>query len=126
MDRAGGENFEYRYQWGDDRAMAIDALAEIADDRSIRILVKALQLESWTLRRRVVRALERVGKPAVPYLIESLESGLWYVREGAAIALGSIGDPGAIEPLIKLLGDSNRSVVEMAKKSINQISIRHG
>ncbi|MFC2075998.1 HEAT repeat domain-containing protein [candidate division KSB1 bacterium] len=115
----------YEMQWSNDKVMAVDALARIGDERAIDLLVKALSLESWHLRNRVVKALESVGKPAVERLIKSLKSGQWYVREGASVALGNIGDVRAIEPLLELLSDKNRSVTEAAKKAISQISSRH-
>jgi HEAT repeat protein len=52
--------------------------------------------------------LGRLGaeaRPAVPLLVECLGDGDWLVRRQAAEALGPIGDPVAIEPLIVVVED---------------------
>jgi HEAT repeat protein len=125
MENQSNDREVNEIQWSNEKVMAVDALARIGDKQSIGLLVKALSLESWHLRNRIVKALESVGEPAVDPLIASLKSGQWYVREGASVALGNIGEVRAIEPLLELLSDKNRSVTEAAKKAIGKISSRH-
>ena len=55
--------------------------------------------------------LVRIGTPAVPGLIESLESPRFQARRLAARGLGRIGDSRAIEPLGRLLQDDRNFVV---------------
>ena len=43
------------------------------------------------------------------------------VRRGAAEALGQLGDPRAVEPLIKALGDFDGSVCESAAKALGEL-----
>ena len=46
----------------------------------------------------------------------------WYVRQSAAIALGQIKDPRAVEPLIAvLLGDKNPDARQYAARSLGEI-----
>ena len=59
---------------------------------------------------RAYAALElgRLGeeaRPAAPLLVDCLGDGDWLVRRQAAEALGPIGDPVAVEPLIKMVED---------------------
>ena len=56
-------------------------------------------------RKQLVEALGAVGTPAVPLLIQALGDWDEDVRRAAAEALGAIGDPRAVPPLIKALGD---------------------
>lgn len=51
-------------------------------------------------RDYAVSALVRIGQPAVPLLIGALGAESSLVRENAARALGGIGDPRAVEPLV--------------------------
>jgi len=65
-------------------------------------LIQAL-LKDETDQAIAVELLVRIGKPAVEPLIQALERKDWAMRQGAAEALGKIGDIRAIEPLIKSL-----------------------
>jgi HEAT repeat protein len=56
-------------------------------------------------RKQLVKALGKVGVPAVPPLIQALGDGDWHVREAACRALGAIGDRQAVPPLIQALRD---------------------
>ena len=56
------------------------------------------------LKRRLVEAFGAAGAPAVPALIQALGDSGWEVRRAAAEALGAIGDPQAVPPLIQALG----------------------
>jgi len=55
-------------------------------------------------------ALRKIGRPAVPLLIETLKDESDSVRGAAAPVLGDIGDSAAIEPLASALNDEAESV----------------
>ncbi len=59
---------------------------------------------------QAVKALVKIGKPAVEPLIARLTSEDWIVRGYAVAALGGIEDPRAVKPLITALKDENRVV----------------
>jgi HEAT repeat protein len=63
------------------------------------------------------------ARPAVPALIEALDSPNALVRQNAALALGSIGPDarGAVEGLTKLLHDEEWSVRRQAAMSLGKI-----
>ncbi len=62
-----------------------------------------------------------LGRPAVSELLEALEDELWVVREAAAQALGLIGDPRAIEPLLrKAKADRDMGVRESCIKALGE------
>ena len=103
------------------RSAAIEALARIKDPRAISPLLSALGIsEKSEARQAAVEALIDIGKPAVPELIETLES-LYsgdHARALAAGILGKIGDPRALDPLRKALDDPNEIVRNYAEKAL--------
>jgi HEAT repeat protein len=108
------------------RSSAADALGEIGDSRAVEPLVAALDVTDWSVHRRVAAALDKlawspdrgaagatywaargvsnkcveIGASAVKPLIAALDDEDWKVRNAAAEALGRIGDPSAVTPLI--------------------------
>jgi HEAT repeat protein len=78
----------------------IDALGLIADPRAVDLLVRALDYWEIDVRKAARTALGRIGEPAVLPLLGVLrDSPSIYAIQ----ALGRIGDPRAIEPLVELL-----------------------
>lgn len=75
---------------------------------SIPLLVKALlnpgQKVAWP---RIIRAMPRIGKPAVNPLVVALAVENQDVRQNLIHALGEIGYPLAVPHLRKVLGDAN-------------------
>ena len=64
----------------------------------------------WIAKERAAIALGACrARRAVPALTELLKEGDWGVRASAAYALGRIGDPSSVEPLIEVLKDPNSS-----------------
>ncbi|MDP8254053.1 MAG: HEAT repeat domain-containing protein, partial [Candidatus Kaelpia aquatica] len=62
------------------------------------------------VERGLIEALSYIGEPAVDPLIEALSDEDHQVREGAAKALGDIGDLRAVDPLIEALSDEDHQV----------------
>jgi len=121
------------------------------DERFIRTLLKGLNAPDAQIRKRVVEALgQKKERDAVQPLIAALKDYDVGVRQSAAKALGEIGDDAAIEPLIKMLreyeitrqnaadalvafgnasctplirilGDKNPAVREMANEALKQL-----
>lgn len=61
-------------------------------------------------RWQYAEALEKVGKPAVEYLIHALKDRDKWVRYVAADALGNIGDPCCADELVIALTDEDQDV----------------
>jgi HEAT repeat protein len=71
-------------------------------------ITKGLCSEVPADRAYAAAGLGRLGAeagPAVPLLVDCLGDGDWLVRRQAAEALGPIGDPVAVEPLIEVVAD---------------------
>jgi HEAT repeat protein len=128
---------------------AVGAVEEIGGERAEAVLLKVLHRNAspWPVRRKAAQALSRsswrpagetegilaavalqrwnevsgFGKAAVEPLLTLLEDADSSMREGAAGALGAIGDLRAIEPLIAVLGDVNSSVRAAAAHALGDI-----
>jgi len=94
----------------DVRWKAAIALGEIGDPRAIEPLIILLCDEDRFVKSHAALALGAIGEPAVNPLIRVLREGDGNLRWGAAIALGKIRDPRAIEPLIRALADKYENV----------------
>ncbi|MBI4614510.1 MAG: HEAT repeat domain-containing protein [Planctomycetes bacterium] len=78
---------------------AVKGLGKIGTERSVESLVGLLGTVPDFLARFVARALARIGKPAVEPLVDALaDEGKRY---WAIVALGEIGDPRAVLPLME-------------------------
>ena len=112
----------------DFRLKAIDILGMIGGSRTTESLILVLakhpkgekKLDGlYQFRERYVdedihyavrRALQNIGEPALSVLIDSLESKNEMIRLGSARALGLLGDPRSVEPLIIATRDDNEKV----------------
>lgn len=112
---------ELRHRDPDEKQEWIRQLAEQPTNGSVDVLLDVLKQESWYLRDQAARALATIGEPVVDRLIEMLEVGLWYTRSSAASALGRMGLPVAAAPLVDLLRDPNRTVRDAARDALVQI-----
>ena len=99
-----------RHHDDDVRWKAAIALGEIGDPRAIDPLIMLLCDEDRFVKSHAALALGAMGEPAVIPLLRALREGDGNLRWGAAIALGKIHDPRAIEPLIHALADKYENV----------------
>lgn len=81
----------------------VHALAKIADERVIELLIRALASEDDKVFHDAFYGLLNIGKVAVKPLIECLEDEK--LRQPAAWLLGAIGDVQAVKPLINALNE---------------------
>lgn len=85
---------------------------------------KLLDREGYPLERQAaVTELARYpGQPTVTALMRALRDINPYVRERAAVALGNLGDPRAIRPLIDMLGYSETGRAAVAARALEKIT----
>lgn len=96
------------------RYIAAWALGEINDPRALDALIAALEDPDTEVRKYATRSLIKFNKAAVDPLVRALGS-LPHRAQGAAIlALGDIGDPRALEPLLTQAQGGNRAEVFLA------------
>jgi HEAT repeat protein len=94
---------ELRTDQGIEQRRTIEALNEIGDP-AVAALIDALKNDDWHVRLGAARALVSIGDPAMDRLIRALRSSSSpAVQMGAAAALGKIGNPCAVDPLVDAL-----------------------
>ena len=102
------------------KILAARALGELGDIRSSPALIDALKTKDKRLKVFIVNALIKMGKDAVPSLLEALDNNSkWSVRAGVAEALGGIKDKRAEELLLKKIKDQSKSVRYAAINALN-------
>ena len=94
---------------------------EISNGSAVPTLIAALKNRDY-MGARVAVALEEIGKPAVPALVDALtQSRKDTHRYSAAELLGKIGDKSAVRALCDALKDKDEYVRGNAAKSLGQI-----
>jgi len=106
------------------RSRAAYALGEIGADAGVAVpaLIKILK-DDEEARSWVAKSLGRIGKPAVPVLIEALNNEEKEVRQAAVYALKIIGPDAkaAVPALIESLDDEDKEVRNAVVKALNRI-----
>jgi HEAT repeat protein len=100
------------------REGAVQALEKIRDTRAIDPLIEALK---DTNRKRVSDALRSIGPAAFEPLIEALKNDDSRIRMGAAMVLGEMKNPAAMDDLVKTAKDKDPLVRQFAKSAIYMI-----
>lgn len=112
--------------YSDIRGVAAIALAKL-DGKGKKTLIDIMHDNNsdFEIKWRVILACEYLKEPAGQDIINALISYLndsnERIRLSAALTLGAIGDSKAIQPLKKLLKDSNENISNAAKESINKL-----
>jgi len=103
-----------------DAAMALGVLG---DERAIGPLIALMQKpdDQHCVDSAAAMGLNRLGRTAVPALLDVLQNGANLARRLAADVLGGIGDKRAVEPLTGLLCDSDKDVRIVAVEALAQI-----
>ncbi|NLM29020.1 MAG: HEAT repeat domain-containing protein [Methanomicrobiales archaeon] len=87
---------------------AIKAIGDIGAP-AVGPLMQALTAVDDDARWTVAMALARIGNGAMEPLIEIIRTAEDGITNPAVWALGEIGDPGVVDPLVTVLQDSHRS-----------------
>jgi HEAT repeat protein len=81
-------------------------------------LIERLRSKDGTERERARKKLEKLGRPAVPYLIDMLSDRVQHVRWEACKALGNITDSTAATALVDALSDESVEVRWLAAEGL--------
>lgn len=109
-----------------EREEAVYELVKMRDPRVVKALIQALKDEDYEVRKAVSSVLPGIVHRGVKAFIEALEDPDRGVQLYAISVLGSIGDPRAIEPLIKLQSRGDRVIAIRTQMALNQIARKHG
>jgi hypothetical protein len=90
-------------------------------EKAVPQMITKLRTEDARERHTVEDIFKGIGDPAVPYLIEALNTDNLYQLRLAATCLGKIGNKAATEPLIKLFNYSDYTVQAAAVTAVGEI-----
>ena len=110
------------------RQAAAKALGNTAHPAAVPYLMEALHDSFWWYEREyaavdLLHAIEKMNGAALDPLIHALQDKEGTVRKFAAILLGKLGDPRAIEPLSMTLYDMHHDVGRAAAESLAKFGV---
>lgn len=113
------------------RSSVAESLGKIGDAKAVGPLTKAMEDRVFVVRTTAIKALGKIGKPAVESLIEGLKNSDENVRMYAAMGLGEIRDIRTVEPLIEALrlktrlggaeGSAARALAEIGEPAVEPL-----
>ncbi|MGF1590074.1 MAG: HEAT repeat domain-containing protein [Pleurocapsa sp.] len=100
----------------------VENLAEVTDTAAIPTLVEVLGFNNPGAAVAAVDGLIKIGEPVVPYLLKNLDSYNYGARAWATRVFAGIGDPAALDLLLKAaVSDFSQSVRRAAAKGLGGI-----
>jgi len=103
------------------RELAADRLGQMKGEIVSQLLIRFLSHGDIGTRNLAAEILVRIGRPAVPPLIEAIDNDDHDVRKFVVDVLGLIKDDAAVEPLCGRLFDENPNVVCSAAEALGEI-----
>jgi HEAT repeat protein len=105
------------------RQCAALGLGSKPDESATRALVGALSDEDGMVCSLAVRALTAIGRPAVPFLIETVQSGPQSARIQALRALSDIRDHRAIPVMMQVMDEHSALLQYWAKEGLERLGL---
>lgn len=109
----------------DFRSKAAEALGELQEVQAIEPLTAILKDNDKFVRFQAAFALVRIdvkkASPAIPVFFEAIEKSYEWGHSKAIEALGKIGDPRAIEPLLTALKKQRRDSLRLTEDALKKI-----
>jgi len=105
------------------RQCAALGLAATADESAIQPLVEALSDKDSMTGSLVMNALIKIGKPAVPALLESMQSKVQSARILALRALAEIKDHRAIPVMMQVMDEESVLLQHWAKEGLERLGL---
>ena len=100
----------------------VEDLAKIGDRAAIPTLVEVLGFNNPGAAVAAVDGLIKIGTPVVPYLLDNLDGYNYGARAWATRVFAGIGDPSALDLLLKAaVSDFSQSVRRAAAKGLGSI-----
>ncbi len=103
------------------RISTLQLMARAGDEKALRELIGLLSHEEPSIRLRARFSLYAVGKPAIPLLLQALDSPNSRLRAEAALVLGALKATVAREKLASLLKDDDLQVREAARQALSRL-----
>ncbi|MFA6147394.1 MAG: HEAT repeat domain-containing protein [bacterium] len=101
----------------------VEAVLVALEERSIGPLLQALaEEEDLLVRKTIVEIVTRIGRAAVPTILENLNDSRWYMVRNMVTVLGSLGMPDLAPHVAATLSHPDLRVKKEAIKALSRIS----
>ncbi len=100
----------------------VAALAILADERAVDLLIRSLGDDYSKVRRKAIAGLVRIGEKAIGPLIEAAASDQVSIRRYAVLCLGHIGTQRVKPTLLQALDDSEEVVRSQAIRGLKEMA----
>ncbi|MDD5771995.1 MAG: HEAT repeat domain-containing protein [bacterium] len=90
------------------------ALGEISDTSAIIPLISLYPKEKEDTQKYILRSIVKIGKPAIPFLLNNLESNDLNLQKLSILSLGQIRGKDLVPPLLKIVNEKNIEYVVLA------------
>jgi HEAT repeat protein len=92
-------------------------------DRAVKPLLSAIAEEDDLLMRKsIVDIIVRIGRPAIPAILDSLNDSRWYVVRNMVTILGNIGIPDVAPQIVSVLSHPDLRVKKEAIKGLSKLA----
>jgi len=99
---------------------ALDSLAGLGGD-AVPILIEKFTTKSARERWTIIKAIKKIGAPAVPHLVKALERLDDKIIGRVCLALADVGDSTAVEPLMEICDHKRWNVRSQVVSSLGKI-----
>jgi len=102
--------------------LEVDAVLVALEERSVGPLLQALaEEEDLLVRKAIVEIVTRIGRIAVPKILENLADSRWYMVRNMITVLGSLGMPDLAPHVAAALSHPDLRVKKEAIKALSRI-----
>jgi hypothetical protein len=102
--------------------MEVEAVLVALEDRAVGPLLQMLaEEEDLLVRKAIVEIVTRIGRPAVPAILENLSDSRWYMVRNMITVLGSLGMPDLAPHVAATLSHPDLRVKKEAIKALSRI-----
>ncbi len=92
-------------------------------DRAVKPLLSAIAEEDDLLiRKSIIDIIVRIGRPAVPAILDSLNDSRWYVVRNMVTILGNIGIPDIAPHIVEALSHPDLRVKKEAIRGLSRLA----
>lgn len=101
----------------------VELILALLEERSVKPLLAALaDEEDLLVRKSIVEIVIRIGRPAIPAILENLNDSRWYTVRNMVTILGSMGMPDLTPHVAGVLNHPDLRVKKEAIKALSKLS----
>ncbi|MBI5576614.1 MAG: HEAT repeat domain-containing protein [Deltaproteobacteria bacterium] len=100
----------------------VETILAAFDDRAVKPLLRTLaDEEDLLIRKSIVEIIARIGRPAVPAILENLGDARWFMVRNMVTILGSLGLPDLAPHVATVLTHPDLRVKKEAIKALSKL-----